>query len=130
MTARNDVNGIVSEWLDEQAGRGAPAYLAEILVRTTRTRQPPPWASLESRLPGQVTVRGGVGPIRRLGWFAGLLAILVVAAGALFVAGVGQRRLPHFGAAANGQLAFIDGGNLRVAAADATTPRTLMALSN
>src|SRR5258706_7039330 len=130
MTARNDVNGIVSEWLDEQAGRGAPDYLDEILGRTTRTRQRPAWSSLERWLPVQMTFSGRLAPIPRLAWFAALLAILVLAAAALFVAGVGQRRLPHFGAAANGQLAFIDGGNLRVAAADATTPRTLMALSN
>ena len=29
MNARSDINPIVATWLDEQAGRGAPAYLDE-----------------------------------------------------------------------------------------------------
>jgi WD40 repeat protein len=128
MTARNDVNGVLSDWLDEQAGRGAPAYLGEILARTTRTRQRPAWSSLERWLPVQMTFSGRLAPIPRLAWFAAVLAMLVLAAAALFVAGVGQRRLPHFGAAANGQIAFIDGGNLKVAAADGSNPRTLTPL--
>jgi hypothetical protein len=128
MTARNDVNGVISDWLDDQAGRGAPDYLGDILARTTRTRQRPAWSSLERWLPVQMTFSGRLAPIPRLAWFAALLAILVLAAAALFVAGVGQRRLPHFGAAANGQIAFIDGGNLRVAAADGSNPRTLTPL--
>ena len=76
-----------------------------------------------------MTFSGRLAPIPRLGWAAVvLLALLVLAAAALFVAGVGQRHLPHFGAAANGQIAFIDGGNLRVAAADGSNPRTLAPL--
>jgi Tol biopolymer transport system component len=128
MTARNDFNGVLSDWLDDQAGRGAPDYLDEVLSRTTRTRQRPAWSSLERWLPVQMTFTGRLAPIPRLAWFAALLAILVLAAAALFVAGVGQRRLPHFGAAANGQIAFIDGGNLKVAAADGSNPRTLTPL--
>jgi WD40 repeat protein len=128
MTARNDFNGVLSEWLDEQAGRGAPDYLDEILVRTTRTRQRPAWSSLERWLPVQMTFSGRLAPIPRLAWFAAVLAMLMLAAVALFVAGVGQRRLPHFGAVANGQIAFIDGGNLKVAAADGSNARTLTPL--
>jgi len=128
MNARNDVNGVLLDWLDEQVGRGAPDYLDEILARTTRSRQRPAWSSLERWLPVQMTFTGRLAPIPRLAWLAALLAMLVLAAGALFVAGVGQRRLPHFGAAANGQIAFIDGGNLRVAAADGSNPRTVTPL--
>jgi hypothetical protein len=128
MTARNDFNDVISDWLDDQAGRGAPDYLDEILARTTRTRQRPAWSSLERWLPVQMTFSGRLAPIPRFAWFVALLAMLVLAAAALFVAGVGQRRLPHFGAAANGQIAFIDGGNLRVAAADGSNPRTLTPL--
>ena len=47
MTANYDFTGMISGWLDEQAGRGAPDYLDEILARTTRTRQRPAWSSLE-----------------------------------------------------------------------------------
>ncbi len=128
MNARNDANGIVSGWLDEQAGRGAPDYLDEILARTIRTRQRPAWSSLERWLPVQLTFTGRLAPIPRLAWAVALLVILVLAAAALFAAGVGQRRLPHFGYAANGQIAFVDSGNLRVAAADGANPRTLTPL--
>ena len=106
MNARNDANGIVSGWLDEQAGRGAPDYLDEILARTIRTRQRPAWSSLERWLPVQLTFTGRLAPIPRLAWAVALLVILVLAAAALFAAGVGQRRLPHFGYAANGQIAI------------------------
>ena len=41
----------LSDWLDEQAGRGVPDYLDEVLARTTRTRQRPAWSSLERWLP-------------------------------------------------------------------------------
>jgi hypothetical protein len=128
MTGRNDFNGVIADWLDEQAGRGTPDYLDEVLVRTTRTRQRPAWSSLERWLPVQTTFSGRLMPIPRLAWAVGVLAILILAIVALFAAGVGQRRLPHFGAAANGQIAFVDGGNLEVAAADGTRARTLMAL--
>jgi hypothetical protein len=128
MTARNDFNGVISDWLDDQAGRGAPEYLDEILARTTRTRQRPAWSSLERWLPVQLTFTGRLAPIPRLAWFAALLAMLVLAAVALLALGVGQRRVPHFGAAANGQIAFIDGGNLKVAAADGTNARILTPL--
>src|SRR4051794_20457083 len=128
MKARNDFDGMVSEWLDDQAGRGAPDYLAEILTRTTRTRQRPAWSSLERWLPVQMTFSRRLAPIPRLAWIAVLLAMLVIAAAALLAAGVGQRRLPHFGAAANGRIAFVDGANLQAASADGTNVTTLAAV--
>jgi len=128
MTANDDFTGMISGWLDEKAGRGAPGYLDEILARTTRTPQRPAWSSLERWLPVQMTFSGRLAPIPRLAWAIAVLAMLVLAAAALLAAGVGQRRLPTFGAAANGQIVFIDGGNLRVAAADGTNERTLIPL--
>jgi hypothetical protein len=128
MTAHDDFNAMFSDWLDDQAGRGAPDYLDEILVRTIRTRQRPAWSSLERWLPVQLTFSGRLAPIPRLAWIMVVLAMLVLAAAALLVVGVGQRRLPHFGAAANGQIAFVDGGNLKVAAADGTNSSTLTVL--
>ena len=38
MTLNDGFDRIVSDWLDEQAGRGVPGYLDEVLARTTRTR--------------------------------------------------------------------------------------------
>src|SRR5215216_3198536 len=129
MTARRDFNGVVSAWLDDQAGRGAPDYLGEILVRTTQTRQRPAWSSLERWLPVQMTFSGRLAPVPRFASLLTLVASLVLAvAVALLALGVGQRRLPHFGAAANGEIAFVDGDSLRVASADASNPRTLTAL--
>ena len=128
MTERNDLSGTMSDWFDEQAGRSAPDYLDDVLDRTIRIRQRPAWSSLERWLPVQLTFQGRLAPIPRLAWLAAVLAMLLLMAAALLMAGVGQRRLPHFGAAANGQIAFIDGANLRVAGADGANPRTLLSL--
>ncbi len=128
MIARNDFNGVISEWLDEQAGRGAPDYLETILARTTRTRQRPTWSSLERWLPMHVAYRARLAPINRLVWTAIVIGLVALATAVLLAAGVGQRRVPHFGAAANGQITFVQGGSLRAAAADGSNPRTLRAL--
>ena len=57
MTLNDGFDRTVSDWLDEQAGRGAPGYLDEVLARTTRTRQRPAWSSLERWLPMHTTLR-------------------------------------------------------------------------
>jgi len=128
MTAHDDFDAMLSDWLDDQAGRGAPDYVDEILVRTTRTRQRPAWSSLERWLPVQLAFTSRVAPFGRLAWTLLVIALITLAAAVLLLAGVGQRRLPHFGSAANGPIAFVDGGNLRVAAADGANPRTLVSL--
>jgi hypothetical protein len=125
MTARNDFNGIVADWLADEAGRGAPDYLAETLARTTGIRQRAAWSSLERWLPVQLTFSDRLAPIPRLAWVAALLAMLVLAAAALVIVGVGRSHPPHFGAAANGQIAFLDGSSIRIADADGTVgPQT------
>src|SRR6266516_1649044 len=106
MTQNDGFDRIVSTWLDDQAGRGAPDYLDEILVRTSGTRQRPAWSSLERWLPVQLTFAARLAPIPRLAWAVAVLAMLVLAIVALVAAGVGQRHLPHFGAAGNGQIAY------------------------
>ena len=128
MTAHDDFNGMISGWLDEQAGRGAPDYLDEVLAQTTRTRQRPAWSSLERWLPVQLTFSRRLAPNPRLAWAVVLLALLVLAAAALLAVGFGQRRLPHFGAAANGAIAFADGTSLKVAGADGLNVRTVTTL--
>jgi dipeptidyl aminopeptidase/acylaminoacyl peptidase len=65
----------------------------------------------------ELTFTRRLSPFPRLGWAIVVLAILVLAVAALLAAGVGQRRLPHFGEAANGQMAFVDGSSLKVATA-------------
>jgi hypothetical protein len=128
MTLNDGFNRTVSTWLDDQAGRGAPDYLDEVLARRTRTRQRPAWSSLERWLPMQLTFSGRLAPIPRPAWALALLVILVLAVAALFAATAGQRRLPHFGAAANGAIAFVDGGAMKVAAANGSNARIVAAL--
>ena len=43
MSAHNDLDRLVTTWLDESAGAGAPDYLAETLDGIGRTSQRPPW---------------------------------------------------------------------------------------
>lgn len=128
MTLNDGFDRTVSEWLDDQAGRRAPDYLDEILIRTTRIRQRPAWSSLERWLPVQLTFTRRLAPIPRLAWAVVLLGLLFLALTALLAAGFGQRRLPHFGAAANGTIVFVDGGSLKVASADGLNVRTMAVL--
>ena len=57
MTLNDGFERTVSDWLADQAGQGSPAYLDEILSRTTRTRQRPAWSSLERWLPVDLTAQ-------------------------------------------------------------------------
>jgi Tol biopolymer transport system component len=105
MTARNDFNGVISDWLDEQAGRGAPDYLDEILARTTRTRQRPAWSSLERWLPVQTTLR--FAPAPRLAWLLVLIALIAALGIAVLAVGSRSTQLPApFGLARNGAILF------------------------
>jgi len=125
MTARRDINPIVADWLDQQAGRGAPAYLDEVLATTSRTRQRPAWSSLERWLPVDLTLNQRIRPVFpvfRIAAVVVILALLVTAA--LLATGVGQRRLPHFGYAANGSLTYVDGTTIKLASADGKTIRS------
>lgn len=106
MTARDDFNGMVSDWLDEHAGHRTPDYLDEVLARTTRTRQRPAWSSLERFLPMQTTLR--FVPVPRAAALLVILGLVIaLAAAALFVVGSRPRQLPPpFGPARNGAIVF------------------------
>jgi Tol biopolymer transport system component len=111
MTARDDFNGLVSDWLDEQAGRGAPDYLDEILARTTRTRQRPAWSSLERFLPMQTTLR--FAPVPRFAWLLVVLGLVIALAAAALLAVGSRPRLPApFGTAGNGLIVYGASGDL------------------
>ena len=106
MSTRDGFEGIVSDWLDDKAGRGAPDYADEILVRTTRTRQRPAWSSLERWLPMQTTLR--FSPMPKLGWVL-LIALAIVAAVGIAVLAAGSRSTrvpPPFGPARNGEILY------------------------
>ncbi|HEY6568702.1 MAG TPA: hypothetical protein VIZ22_00340, partial [Candidatus Limnocylindrales bacterium] len=102
MSTRDGFDGFLSDWLDDKAGRGAPDYVDEILVLTTRTRQRPAWSSLERWLPVQTTLR--FAPVPRLGWVL-LISLAIAAAVGIAILAVGSRS-PHvpppFGPARNG----------------------------
>lgn len=106
MSTRDGFDGFLSDWLDDKAGRGAPDYVDEILVLTTRTRQRPAWSSLERWLPVQTTLR--FAPVPRLGWVL-LISLAIAAAVGIAILAVGSRS-PHvpppFGPARNGEILY------------------------
>jgi hypothetical protein len=128
MTTRNDFNVVISDWLDDQAGRGAPAYLDEILARTTRTRQRPAWSSLERWLPMDLTARARTFPLPAIGRIVlvGLLLITLLGL-ALAFAGSRQRLPAPFGPAANGGILSSTVGDIFLASSDGTGRRPLIA---
>jgi hypothetical protein len=122
MTLNDGFDRTVSDWLDEQAGRGAPGYLDEVLTRTTRIRQRPAWSSLERWLPMDMTTNLRMAARPTLGRALLLIAVLVALIGLALIA-VGSRnpRVPApFGLAANGQIAYSADGDILVADPDGT----------
>ena len=105
MNTRDDFNVVISDWLDDQAGRGAPDYLDEILARTTRTRQRPAWLSLERWLPMQTTLR--FAPVPRVAWLLVVIALVAAVGVAILAIGAQTRHLPPpFGPARNGAILY------------------------
>jgi hypothetical protein len=128
MTLNDGFERTVSDWLDEQAGRGAPGYLDDVLARTTRTRQRPAWSSLERWLPVDMTTNLRIAARPTLGRALLLVAVLVALVGLALIA-VGSRnpRVPApFGLAANGQIAYWAGGDILVADPDGTHAHALI----
>ena len=95
---------IVSDWLDDKAGRGAPDYLDEILARTTHLRQRPAWSSLERWLPVQLTAR--LVPVPRVAWLLVILALVVAIGVAVVTIGAPTQRPLPFGFAGNGSIVY------------------------
>ena len=114
MTLNDGFERIVSDWLDEQAGRGTPGYLDETLARTTRTRQRPAWSSLERWLPVDLSARRSMfslsGSLRPIGL---LLLVALLIAVVVAVAAGSRRPLPApFGLARNGDIVISRGGDI------------------
>ena len=105
MTLNDGFDRTVSDWLDVQAGRGAPDYLDETLARTTRTRQRPWWASPERWLPVQTTLR--LAPAPRVAWLLAVLALVIALGAAVLVIGSRHRTpAPSLGLARNGVILY------------------------
>jgi len=103
MTLNDGFDRTVTDWLDEQAGRGAPDYLDEVLARTTRTRQRPWWSSLERWLPMQSTLRFAQVP--RAAWLLVILG-LILAIGTVILVGSPRRPPSPFGPSAHGNVLY------------------------
>jgi Tol biopolymer transport system component len=131
MTQRDDLDQMLSGWLDDPYTPPAPEYLGQVLERTRRIRQRPAWASLERWLPmaDKIVARPASQPVRVARLLIVALLVLVVAA---VVAVVGAQLLkpkveiPQGGSAV---LVFAstvdDSGDIYTVRADGTDVRQL-----
>jgi Tol biopolymer transport system component len=125
MTVHDDLDGLLTRWLDETAGAGAPDYLDETLTGIASLRQRPAWLSPGMWLPMQLATSRVALP--RVVPLLMLLSLLVVAAViALAIAGSQSRPPAPFGLAATGRFVYDSEGDLFVANADGTGVRRLL----
>lgn len=126
MNAQNDLDRLVTTWLDESAGAGAPDYLAETLDGVGRITQRPTWRFPERWLPVQLTLRRVAFP-RALPILA-LIALLVLAlAAAVLIAGGRRTVPPPFGQAGTGLIATDADGAIVLVGADGANRVSLAA---
>ena len=79
MTQRDDLDRLLSAWLDDPFTPPAPRYLGRVLERTRNTRQRPAWASLERWIPmADKVLQPTTAPPLRLAWLLILALLLVV----------------------------------------------------
>jgi dipeptidyl aminopeptidase/acylaminoacyl peptidase len=125
MTVHDDLDRLLSRWLDETAGAGAPDYLDEALSGIASIRQRPAWLSPGRWLPMQLTM-----PRVAVPRFLPILIVLALLAVALFIAvilvGNQQRLPPPFGLARTGLLVFDSNDDLYVASTDGSAARVLV----
>ena len=119
MSAHNDLDRLVTTWLDESAGAGAPDYLAETLDGIGRTSQRPPWLIPGRWLPMQLTMRRVAVP-RAISVIALLALILAALVGAALIAGSRHAVPPPFGLARTGLIATDAGGDVVLVDAEGT----------
>ena len=131
MSQRDDLDQLLSAWLDDPYTPPAPRYLGEVLERTRQTRQRPAWANLERWLPMAEKISGTTAapPLRMARLL--LIAILVLALAAA-AAVVGSRLLssspgiPRGGAAVLAFASIVgDSGDIFTVRADGTDARQL-----
>ncbi len=79
MNQRDDLDRMLSVWLDDPYSPPAPHYLGRVLERTRNTRQRPAWASLERWLPmADKVLQPATAPPLRTAWLL-IIALLVLA---------------------------------------------------
>ena len=115
MTHHDDLDQMLTAWLDDPFTPPAPAYLGLVLERTRRTRQRPAWANLERWLPmaSELTGRTASQPLR-IAWLVviGLLLVALAAGVALVASRLLDRTdtIPKGGAAVYAFASFVGGG--------------------
>ncbi|CAN5788605.1 hypothetical protein BH23CHL8_BH23CHL8_24030 [soil metagenome] len=130
MNQRDDLDRLLSGWVEDPFTPPAPRYLGEVLERTRRTPQRPAWASLERWLPMVITLRNPVLPMpaRLLAiGLIGLMALLATLAAVPFLSGAS----PFPAAITGGQgglIAFSRAGDIYVVEpGPAAAPRAIVA---
>jgi Tol biopolymer transport system component len=105
MTYRDDLDRLLSAWIDDPYTPPAPRYLGEVLDRTRRTRQRPAWANLERWLPmAEKVLQPTARPLRMAYLLILALLVLVIVA---TVIGVGSSLLKPTDAIPQGGAAVI-----------------------
>jgi TolB protein len=126
MSQRDDLDQLLSAWIEDPNTPPAPRYLGQVLERTRRSRQLPAWASLERWNPmaSDITQPAAARPQR----LALLLLIVLVVVAAVAIVLVGSRVLkspvtiPQGGAAV---FAYDSNGDIFTVRADGTDVRRL-----
>ncbi len=126
MTSDVRFNRELNDWLDEQAGHRAPAYLEEVLARTSHTPQRAAWSSLEWWLPLESIRLLRAAPLGQLAWLM-LVALAILALLGVVVGGAALRRSPPpFGLAGNGLIAIANQDAIVIANPDGSAMRQLV----
>jgi len=109
---RNDLDRLMSQWMDDDALMAEPADLIDrVLARTRRSRQLPSWLAFDRWILMQLTMRRATAP--RLAPLLLLVGLLIAALlAALVYVGSRPKVPPPFGVAANGRIAFLSDNQL------------------
>jgi Tol biopolymer transport system component len=94
----------VAEWLHDDAEHHLPDHLADVLARTSRTRQRPWWSSPERWLPMHMTLR--LAPVPRVVWMLVILALILALTVVALTVGSRPRLPSPFGPRAHGTVLY------------------------
>jgi Tol biopolymer transport system component len=126
MTRNVELDRRLGAWLEEEAAPHAPGELhARFIDAMAGSRQRPGWATTERWI--SMETRAQLGAVPRGAIVLATLGILAaLAAGAIAVGSSGEPKAPPpFGPAANGLIAFADGGDIHVVEPDGSGRRAL-----
>jgi WD40-like Beta Propeller Repeat len=126
MTSNVSFDRDLRAFLDDKAGTQLPDYLAEVLLKTTISRQRKRWSSLQWWLPlDSIRVSGlTTSPAVLRVVLVTLLALALI--GVALIAGAFRPPAPPFGPAGNGVLAIANPAAILVADADGRNQRLLI----